>query len=246
VPAGDLILIAVASLVGSFVKSVTGMGYPLLAVPFLSMFIGVHDAVVILAFPNTVANLMINIDARESRHETRDLGLLGGVMVVGAVLGVLLLVYLPETPLLLALVATIIMFVIHYFRAPTTTMLPATTRRWAPPVGLVAGVMQGAIGISGPIVAMWIHGYRLSKNGYVYAVTMLFLLAGTAQLVALAATGEFTSDRLTAVGVAFVAAMSMVPVGTRLRSRLAGEVFEHLVVMLLIVSAISLLVRVAT
>jgi len=222
------------------------MGYPLLAVPFLSLFIGVHDAVVILAFPNTFANLMLNINARESRHETRDLGLLGVVMAGGAVAGVLLLVFLPETPLLLALVAAIVLFVVRYFRVPATMMTASTTRRWAVPVGLVAGVMQGAIGISGPIVAMWIHGYRLTKNGYVYAVTMLFFLGGAAQLIVLAVSGEFTADRLTAVAVAFVAAMSMVPIGTRLRSHLAGELFEKLVVALLIVSAISLLVRVAS
>jgi len=222
------------------------MGYPLLAVPFLSLFISVHDAVVILAFPNTFANLMINIDAREARHETRDLGLLGAVMVVGAFVGVALLVYLPETPLLLALVAAIVMFVVRYFQGPTTAIQPATARRWAAPVGAVAGVMQGAIGISGPIVAMWIHGYKLSKDGYVYAVTMLFFVAGTAQLIALAVSGEFTGDRLTAVAVAFVAAISMVPIGTRLRARLAGELFERLIVLLLIASAISLLVRVMT
>ncbi len=244
-PAGDLVLIALASLAGSFVKSVTGMGYPLLAVPFLSLFMGVHDAVVIVALPNTITNLAINVDARDSRHETRDLGMLGTTMVIGAVLGVMLLVYLPEEPLILALVATIVMFVVHYFRAPDRTMKPSTARVWAPPVGLAAGVMQGAIGISGPIVAMWLHGYRLSKNAYVYSVTLLFLLAGSAQLVMLAITGEFTADRLTAVGVAFVTALSVVPVGTRMRGRLAGHVFERLVVLLLIVSAVSLLIPIA-
>jgi len=219
------------------------MGYPLLAVPFLSLFIGVHDAVVIVALPNTFINLLLNLDTRQSRHETRDMGLLGTAMAVGAAFGVLLLVYLPEKPLLLALVASIVMFVIRYFRPTAPTMQPATTRRWSSPVGLVAGLMQGSIGISGPIVAMWIHGYRLNKNAYIYSVTMLFLVGGVAQLVVLAATGEFTDDRLTAVGVAAVAALSMVPIGTRLRGKLSGEKFEKLVVVLLVVSAVSLLVR---
>ncbi len=241
---GDLILIGLASLVGSFVKSVTGMGYPLLAVPFLSLFIGVQEAVVVLAFPNTMANLLINIDARESRHETSDLGILGSTMMIGSVFGVLLLVHLPETPLLIALIVTIVMFVVHYFRAPDRLMDPKTAHRWSPPVGIVAGLMQGAIGISGPIVAMWIHGYRLQKNAYVYSVTMLFLLAGSAQLVMLAITGEFTTDRLAAVGVAFVTALSVVPIGTRMRGRLAGQIFERLIVALLIVSALSLLGRI--
>ncbi len=241
---GELVLIALASVVGAFVKSVTGMGYPMLAVPFLSLFIGVHDAVVIIALPNTLTNLVINRASKEARHETRDLAVLGLTMAIGSVIGVLLLVNLPETPLILALVVTIAVFVIRYFRSPASLMDAATSRRWSPPIGLVAGVMQGAVGISGPIVAMWLHGYRLGKNAYVYSVTLLFFVGGTAQLAVLLASGEFTTDRMVASTVALAVVLAVVPIGSRLRGRIDGHVFERLVVALLSVSAISLLLRV--
>ncbi len=240
---GELTLIALASLVGAFVKSVTGMGYPMLAVPFLSLFIGVHDAVVIIALPNTVTNLVINRASREARHEARDLGVLGSTVAIGSIVGVLLLVQLPETPLLLALIATVVVFVIRYFRSPRSPISQSTTHRWAPPVGMLAGVMQGAVGISGPIVAMWLHGYRLGKDAYVYSVTWLFFIGGSVQLAVLLLAGEFTTDRVVASGVAFVVAMSVVPVGSRLRGRIDGDVFEKLVVGLLSISAISLTLR---
>ncbi len=243
---GDLILIVVASLAGSFVKSVTGMGYPLLAVPFLSMFIGVQDAVTIVAFPNAVVNLLLNVDSRAARHDTRDLPVLAITMTIGAVAGTLLLVHVPEDPLMLALAATIVVFVIQYFREPNRTIAPATSRRWSAPVGVVAGVMQGATGVSGPIVAMWLHGYRLAKDSYVFSVTLLFFVGGASQFVVLALAGEFDQDRIVASLAAFIAALSMIPIGTRLRGKLAGHVFERLIITLLIVSAFSLLLRTAT
>lgn len=243
---GELTLIALASLVGVFVKSVTGMGYPMLAVPFLSLFIGVHDAVVIIALPNTITNLVINRASRAARHETRDLGILASTIAVGSVIGVILLVRLPETPLILALVATVVIFVIRYFRSPRTPISQSTTHRWAPPVGVLAGVMQGAVGISGPILAMWLHGYQLGKDAYVYSVTWLFFIGGSAQLAVLLLSGEFTVDRVVASGVALAVALAVVPIGSRLRGRIAGDVFEKLVVVLLSISAISLTLRLVT
>jgi len=239
----DLILIVIASLVGSFVKSVTGMGYPLVAIPFLSLFIGVETAVVVLVLPNVAANAVLNLQVRVARHETRDLPILAVASPVGAAVGTVLLVSVPERPLLLFLVATIVAFIVHHVRSPELRLQPATTRRWAPLAGATAGVMQGAVGISGPIVAMWFHGYRLGKDAYVFSITLLFLLAGVAQLLVLMVGGELDRERLGASGLALVAAMMMIPIGTRLRGRLHGRTFEHLVMVLLGVSAVSLLVR---
>ncbi len=242
----DLVLVVVASLAGSFVKSVTGMGYPLVAIPFLSHFIGVETAVVVVALPNVAANAVLNVHVREARHETRDLTSLAIGTVVGAAVGTALLVSIPEWPLLLVLAATIVVFVVHYLRRPELRLQPATTRRWAPLAGATTGLMQGAVGIPGPIVAMWFHGYRLGKDAYVFSVTLLFLLAGVAQILVLAAGDELDRDRLRAAALALVATMVVIPFGTSLRARLEGRTFEHIVLVLLMVSAVSLLVRAAT
>ena len=140
----DLALVVVASLVGSFIKSVTGMGFPLVAIPFLSLFIGVEAAVVVISAPNVIANLLLNIDAREHRHETRDLPMLAVTSVVAAVIGTLVLVQAPEEPLLLGLALTIFVFVAQFLRSPEFRFEPATTRRWAPVAGSAAGFSQGA------------------------------------------------------------------------------------------------------
>ena len=103
--------------------------------------------------------------------------------------------------------------------------------------------MQGSVGMSGPIVAMWFHGYRLGKDAYVFSITVLFLLAGVAQLVVLTVGGELDRERLGASGLALAAALLVIPIGTRLRGRLQGRTFEHLVLILLAGSAVSLLIR---
>ena len=149
----DLLLVVVATLVGSFIKSITGMGYPLVAVPVLSLFLDVETAVVVIALPNTAANLALNLDARESRHEVRDLPVVVGTSILFAVVGTLVLVEAPEDPLLLGLAATVLVFVVQFLRSPQLRLAPATTKRGPPWPGRCRGsrrVRWACRGLSSP------------------------------------------------------------------------------------------------
>ncbi len=240
----EITVVLAASLVGAFVKAVTGMGYPLLAVPLITLVLGIDDAVVIVAAPNVTMNFLLCWQARQARGEARDLPRLVGASFLGAFLGTFLLVSVPEKPLLLLLAATVVAYVINYLRTPELRLDPTTTHRWSPAVGGVAGVMQGAVGVSGPIVAAWLHGYRLSARAYVFSVTAIFGVSGLVQLSLLGAAGEITAERGVVSALAFVPVLAMVPVGTRLRERLGGRGFELAVLAVLVVSALALLVRV--
>ncbi len=239
----DLFLVAIASLVGSFVKSVTGMGYPLIAIPILTLSIGVESAVVVIAIPNFFANLLLNLGVREERRHSRDLPILVVTSILGAVVGTIVLVEAPEEPLLFGLALSVFAFVVQRLRDPELSLDPAATRRWAPLAGSLAGFSHGAVGVSGPIVAMWLHGYRLPKNAYVFSVTALFLASGATQLAVLLASGQYGRDRLIASSIALVATLCMIPVGTHMRSRIGGRTFERMILALLVFSGGSLVLR---
>lgn len=240
----EIAVVLGASLLGAFVKSVTGMGYPLLAVPLIALALGIEDAVVIVAGPNAVANAALCWQARDGRSGTRDLPVLVGTSFVGAFLGTFLLVTLPEDPLLIVLAITIVVFVVNYLRSPELRLQPATTHRWSPVVGSIAGVMQGALGVSGPVVGAWMHGYRLKSQAYVFSVTLIFGVAGSVQLVLLALSGRYTGDRLAVSVLALVPVALVLPVGMRLRHRLGGRGFDLAVLAVLLASGAALVIRV--
>ena len=54
----ELLIVAAAVILGSLVKGTTGLGLPLTAVPVIASFVGVQDAVVIMAAPTAVSNAM--------------------------------------------------------------------------------------------------------------------------------------------------------------------------------------------
>ncbi len=240
----EIAVVLGASLLGAFVKSVTGMGYPLIAVPLIALALGIEDAVVIVSGPNAVANFLLCWQARDGRGDTRDLPALVGTAFLGAFLGTFLLVSLPEDPLLIVLAATIVVFVVSYLRSPELRMRPETTRRWSPAIGSIAGVMQGALGVSGPVVGAWMHGYRLTSQAYVFSVTLIFGVAGSVQLVLLTATGRYTSERLGVAALALVPVVGVLPVGMRWRRRLGGRGFDLAVLAVLLGSGVALVFRV--
>lgn len=244
--ASQLAVIVLASFAGALVKAVTGLGYPVIAVPLIALVLGIEGAVVLVALPNLAANAYLCWESRDARPLTRDLDLLVGFGIVGAVVGTVALVRLPEEPLLIVLAATVVVFVVLFLRRPDLALDRRRARRGAPLVGTAIGVMQGAVGVSGPVVATWIHGYRLVPRAYVHAVTFIFGVTGLAQIVVLLAQEQFTGERLTAAAIAAVPVAIATPIGLRLRHRLAGPAFDRAVLGVLLISAVSLLVEALT
>lgn len=242
----EIAVVLGASLLGAFVKSVTGMGYPLIAVPLITLALGIEDAVVIVAAPNLAANALLCFGARDGRHHARDLPVLVGCGFLGAFVGTYALVKVAEDPLLVALAATIVAFVVNFVRSPELRVDPRTSARWSPVVGGVAGVMQGAVGVSGPVVATWLHGYRLPKQTYVFSVTAIFGVSGAVQFMLLVVAGELHGARLAVSALAFVPVLAMIPVGTQMRRRLGGPGFERAVLAVLVASGLALVLRVLT
>ncbi|MBX3314536.1 MAG: sulfite exporter TauE/SafE family protein [Actinobacteria bacterium] len=241
--AGQIAVVVAASFAGALVKAVTGLGYPVIAVPLIALVLGVEDAVVLVALPNLAANVYLNVESRDARHETRDLDLLVGFGIVGAIVGTIALTALPDEPLLLALAAMVGIFVVVFLAHPELSIDPRTARRGAPVVGALQGVAQGAVGVSGPIVATWVHGYRLSPRAYVNQVTFIFGITGFAQVVVLLVQGQFTAHRMLGAAVAGVAVAIATPLGLALRRRLESDLFQRVVLAVLLVSAGALVVQ---
>ncbi len=233
----------IAIVVGVLVKAITGMGFPLVAIPVISVFVSVQDAVCVIALPNAVMNLVLCWRARRHAGETRDLWALGITGILGALIGTALLLRIAEEPLMVGLALTVFGYVAHTVRSPEASLSPETARRWSPAMGFAAGVTHGAVGISGPLVASWIHAYRLPPNAFVFSVTLLFLLSGGTQLAVLVSSGMLAGTRLWIALAAIPLVLVLIPVGARLRGGLASERFDRAVLAVLLLSGASLVVR---
>ena len=238
----ELAIVLMAVVIGAIAKAITGMGLPLIAIPIASLFIDVNDAIVVIAFPNVLANAYLAGRERHRYAETRDLPTLAIAGVIGAIGGALLLVNIPERPLVLAVIVAIVGYVVLFFAHPELRVGPTRSARLAPVVGGVGGVFQGAVGISGPIVGSWIHSYRLPRGAHILSVTSLFFITGLAQLIVLIGSGEL-SGRVVATLLACIPVFAAIPIGTRLRDSVSVRGFDLAIVGMLVVSAFALSIQ---
>jgi uncharacterized membrane protein YfcA len=237
----DLVVIVAAIAVGAFIKGATGGGLPQIAIPVMAVFLGVEHAVVVMAIPGVVANGWLVWSHRAEARHTRDLPAMLAAGVVGAVVGTMLLESLDGRILSGVLAAVIVGYIVIALVHPGFTIPARVTRFASPPVGLAAGGLQGATGISGPLLTTYLHGFGLPPRAYVFALSTLFFVFSTVQAITLAGVGLYTPTRVLESLLALVPILVALPLGSRAARRLSRETFQRVILVLLAASVVSLL-----
>lgn len=236
----DLAVIVAAIALGAFIKGATGGGLPQVAIPVMAPFLGVEHAVVIMAIPGVVANAWLVWSHRAHVGETRDLPSLVLATTLGAISGTIALKTLDGRVLSAVLAAVIVAYIVIALVHPGFRFTPRVTKVASPPVGLVAGGLQGSTGISGPLFTTYLHGYQLAPRAYVLSLGVLFCVGAVVQSVTLAFVGMYSAARLVESVVTLLPIALFLPLGARAAKRLSPATFQRVTLVLVAASAVSL------
>jgi len=237
---GELALILCAIAVGSFIKGVTGSGLPQIAIPVIAVFLGVERAVVIMALPGVVTNTLMMWEHRASARQTRDLPVLVTMGVIGSVIGTIGLATLDPALLSLALAGVGALYVALFLSRYELRMPVRLSRLVSPPLGLVAGMLQGSTGISGPLLTTYLHAFRLPRSPFIFSLVTLFNVLAVAQVAALVRVDLYTPERLFESLLAVLPMLVFLPLGARFSARLSQQRFDRALVALVSASAVLL------
>lgn len=242
-PTLDLATIAVifaALSLGGMVKGATGAGAPVIAVPVMAAFFDVRFAVVVMAAPSLVMNLWQLWHFRRSHLPEGfplRLGIAGGA---GTVAGTALLATLPVEALSLVIAGTIVAYIALRLARPDFRVPWQVARRVVVPVGAVAGLLQGAAGVSAPVSVGFLNAMRLERPAFIATISALFTAMALVQLPALAGFGLLTPHLLALSAAAFFPLVAFMPLGGWLARRISPKAFDRLVLGLLTVLALRL------
>jgi hypothetical protein len=115
--------------------------------------------------------------------------------------------------------------------------------RLAPIVGFLAGVSNGSVGVSGPILAPYLLAMRMPPPTFSFTISMLFLAMNVIRFAGLIAVGALGAGTLILGGALLVPAIVGQRIGFGLQRRVSRPVVERVVLVLLFLAAVSLLVR---
>ena len=146
----------------------------------------------------------------------------------------------------LALAVMIVIYAIVFLTTPNLQFSRRFTDRANAPVGLASGLLQGATGVSGPLIATYLHGIRMERETYLFSITALYGTFGTVQIFSLLGLGSFTLTRF-GHGLATLVPLAIaLPLGLAVSKRISRRTFELSVLALLLVVSAKLVANAVT
>ena len=242
----DLLLIAAVvggCLVGGFVKGVTGSGLPQVAVPVISLLTDVPTAVAIVQFPALAINLA---QLRPRGHPAGEIlkhWPIVMVLFVTTIFGVGLLRVAPPSALFafmgLITIATTLLLRLN----PDYALSPRLRLPVGIPLAGAAGLSAGLSSLAGPFLIPYFLSLRLPKDLFVAAISLCYLSI-IIPIVTFFLVWNVVDPRLFLFSLAAVVpSLAGMWLGNVMRDRFQDAQFRRAVLLMLLASAASLLVK---
>lgn len=228
---------------GGILKGATGAGAPIIAVPVLAMVYNVPMAVAIFTLPNLVSNAWQAWQYREHQVSPRFVWTFAGAGMAGVAVGSLLLAWASSNALLLGIAGTVFAYIGFRLARPGWRLPIPLANILCGPLGFIAGILQGATGVSAPVSVTFLSAMKLERRQFMATVSVFFAAMTVVQIPLLVSLGILTWDRAAMSLVAMIPIMAMMPVGAWLANRLSKETFDKIILGLLAVVATRLIFR---
>ena len=240
---GTLVLVAAAIFFAGFVKGATGMGFPLIATPMLTLLLDIRMAIVVLLLPSVLMDLGQMFRRGIPTAILRRFSSMFLFALAGVFLGTWELTRLPLWTLNLILGSVVILFAGAGLFAFTLTTSPRAEAVMSPVMGFAGGFCLGLTNTMGPVMALYLQGLRLDKADFVKAIATAMIMAKFWQVVAISAWGLFTVEalKLSLFVTAFILASFYL--GLRAQDRIRQQTFNRAVLVLLVLAGAMLVHR---
>lgn len=228
-----LLIAFIALLVAGIVKGAIGSGVPVIVVPILTMLYDVQLAIALLVAPNLFSNALQVWQYRRHLLPLRFLAAFSIAGGLGIVLGTWGLVVLAPDILSLGIAGVIVLYLIIKVMKRHIALPFNIAARLVIPIGLLAGVLQGAAGMSAPASVTFLNAMQLKRSVYIGSISVFFVAITIVQIPALLNAGILTLERFLFSILALVVILAAMPLGARLGKRLPHRWFDNLVMLLL-------------
>ncbi|OWA35010.1 hypothetical protein B9G55_14845 [Saccharibacillus sp. O16] len=221
--------------IASFVQSLTSFGFALIALPLLSLFLPLHQAVPVIVIFSLFVCLTVVIPQRRD-IDVRQIGLLILCGIVTAPLGTYLLLVVDAstlkavTGILIALFAALMLL---------GRSLPIRSRRLAfVTAGSLSGLLNGSISVSGPPLALILSNQGMSKQAFRANLALNGVILNAVSVASFAAGGLLTGELGSRLLGALPAMLLGAWLGARAVSRFDERLFKQISLWLILVSGI--------
>lgn len=234
----DLIPVVVFVGIAACIYMIAGFGFALFAVPSISLFMPVTEAVSLLTLLGLTSVLRQSFALRE--HIDRPSAIRFSLWAVaGMPVGYWIVNIISDQALRIFLgVSTIIATVVLLRRSENHTSHPAVESSFA----FASGVLNVSIGTNGSPLVFALQGRRLTPNQFRATIAVIFAISAVVTSTIFALDGRYTSRILLLAVCALPSWLIGTLTGRNVAEKIDQQQFRSVVLVLLAITGISTLV----
>lgn len=236
----DLLIIFLIIFLTNIVQTITGFAGSMLAMPFLLLIMSMSDAKILIVIVGVFWSLWMLV-RNFKKVNWKFVWILSLIMSIGIIIGVLLLKIVPTKIALLIMGLVIISAAIKNLIGKN---IDTNNKMLEFIFGIFSGIMQGMVLMGGPFLVLVANSYLKDREEYRTTLAVLWLVINFVLLFV------YWLQKLYNTKIFLMSAVSAFPlvlaiyVGSLLNKKINNKQFEFLVNILLIVSALSMLVKI--
>lgn len=239
----SLAFVVVVFTVAGWVKGVTGMGLPTVAMGALGLIMAPVQAAALLLIPSLLTNIWQFLAGPARGAIIRRLLTMMICVCIGTAFGIGLLTSGSSRWPSVALGGVLAAYALLALFLPRLAVPARFERRLSPVMGAITGVVTGATGVFVVPAVPYLSALGFSKDELVQALGLSFTVSTVALGVALTTAGSFhPAALLTSVGAVVPALVGMY-VGQRTRDRISPARFRLWFFSAMLVVGMYMLVR---
>jgi uncharacterized membrane protein YfcA len=227
--------ILVVALAGA-VQGLTGFGSALIMVPVLSLFLLPREVVPVTLVLGTIINAAVLVQARRSL----DWKMVLPIFIPAALaipVGTALLIILPAPVLRMSMGLVVLLTSIALLAGMSVKI--ERERLASIPVGLLSGILQGSVTMSGPPLILFFQNQGMERDRFRANLVAFFLASNVITGIAYIASGVLT-PRSAAPAVIFLPALVIgLMLGMAVAGRIQDAPFRKLALIIVALAGVS-------
>ena len=231
----DLLAVVVIICIAAVLQSISGFGFSLLAMPLLSIFVDIQDAVVIATLCGIFTNAVhLRKDFQfVERSIARRISLSA---LIGMPLGVVVLTVFSATQMRAIIGAVIVVLVFLMMR---NFILKTENTNVDIVLGAFSGLLATSVSTNGPPLVFLLQSKQLDPWRLRATLAYVFTISGCASFIVLMIAGKGSIEAFQYAMLSLPAMYLGTVVGRKARLRVTQEAFKRLMYVLLLATAVS-------
>lgn len=230
-------------ILAGFVKGVTGMGLPTVAMGLLGIFMPLPVAAALLVIPSFVTNVLQLFSGPAMMQIISRLWLMMLLILAGTVAASSLLININPAWSASGLGVALILYATFALVSPLLTVSPAREKWLSPVIGGVTGIITGATGVFVMPAVPFLQSLSFSKDELVQALGLSFTVSTVALAAGLYLHDAFRVEQFSLSFVVLFPALAGMWLGQKVRARISARRFRQCFLLFLIVLGMELTSR---